>query len=249
MWSGVGERWGQKVLLGVCCHAREKIRWSWKEAGSRERFYLFIFLWYWSGKNIFTLLMRTKEKKSRLWQERKELGGWRNEGILGRRGHGVQQESGAGPDHSDGKEGTWAQVQRMGCVPILSASPFSARSEASASQGRDRVGGVRLKESMWESYLCDFKTAWAVLHCRINARCCVLLTIDVGSHSYFSPCLMCPQYGRDYYSLQVRCTHLVIFVFMLSPSQVSHENPQVCRTALSRHLNVALMTNDKKWIL
>ena len=228
----------------------EKIRWSWREAGSREiLFTSFLLILKWK-KSIFTLLMRTKreEKQALIGGDRaRRMKEWRNS-RKERAWDPARKQSWSWPQWWE-RGGNMAQVQRMGCVPILSASPFSARSEASASQGRERVGGVRLKESMWESYLCDFKTVWAVLHCRINARCCILLTIDVGRRSYFSPCLMCPQYGRDYYSLQVGCTHLVIFVFMLSPSQTSHENPQVCRAALSRHLNVSLTTNDEKWIL
>lgn len=77
--------------------------------------------------------------------------------------------------------------------------------------------------------------------CVVNYRCGkVQLFLTV---SCVSPWVM------DGITLQVGCTHLVIFVFMLSPSQMSHENCQVCRTALSRHLNVAWITNDEKWIL
>lgn len=36
---------------------------------------------------------------------------------------------------------------------------------------------------------------------------------------------------------------------MSSPSQISHENPQICRDTLCRHFTVVLMTDDEKWIL
>ena len=66
---------------------------------------------------------------------------------------------------------------------------------------------------------------WNGLQFWTNAWCC-LLTVNVGRQCYFSLCLMCPQYKGYYYFLLVECTHLVMYVFILTPSQISHCNPQ-----------------------
>lgn len=70
----------------------------------------------------------------------------------------------------------------------------------------------------------------------------------------FHRVLCVPSKKGYYYSLLVECTHLVISVFLLTPSQISHCNPQVCSDVKEMllynvYFNVVLMTKDEKWVV
>lgn len=81
---------------------------------------------------------------------------------------------------------------------------------------------------MWDSYYGNYKTTWAIFQCWINTWCYLFFTKNVGRQCYFSLCHMCPWY-REHYSVLVECMDLVIFVFLLTCSQISHCNTQVYR--------------------